>query len=71
MLSSMRFPPCHMEQVLGKRPQSSIFMVVQIGTAVHEEEEEPAARCTLSDILSFGTCCVCAKPSRLVIEFCS
>lgn len=60
MLSSMRFPPCHMEQVLGKRPQSSIFMVVEIGTAVHEEEEESAAICTLSDILIFGTClCMC------------
>lgn len=49
-----------MEQALRERPQSNIFMAVQAGTAVHDEEQESAAMCALSDILIFGTClCMC------------
>lgn len=60
ILSRMRFPPCHMEQALRERPQSNIFMAVEAGTAVHDEEQESAAMCALSDILIFGTClCMC------------
>lgn len=49
-----------MESALRERPQSNIFMAVQAGTAVHDEEQESAAICALSDILIFGTClCMC------------
>lgn len=53
-----------------ERPQSNIFMAVQAGTAVPEQEQESAAMCTLSDILIFflALVCVCAKTSCLVIN---